>query len=328
MKRREFIAGLGSAAAWPVSARAQRLTGMARIGVLMFSDENDQIWKARLSALTQSLAGLGWTGGKNLQLDVRWGSTDPDRLLIYAKELVELQPDVVVATATPVTSALQRVTRTTPIVFVGISDPVGNGFVESLAHPGGNLTGLINIEAGMGSKWLELQKDAAPQIKRVALMYNPNTGTGPYYAPSLQAAARSLDMASMIAPVRSDHEIEAAINSLGNEAGGGLILPPDGFTTARLPLIASLAAKNKLPAISAISAFVRSGGLLAYGPDQADIYRRSASYVDRILRGAKPSELPVELPTKFEMAVNLETAKALGLSVPQSILVLADEVIQ
>jgi putative ABC transport system substrate-binding protein len=328
MRRRQFIAGLGSAAAWPLTARAQQRNRTPRIGILMYTDESDELSKARVSAMTRALADLGWTGGVNVQLDVRFAANDLDRVRNYARELVDLQPNLVVATATPVTLAFQRATQTTPIVFVGISDPIGSGFVESLARPGRNLTGFVNIEAGMGGKWLELLRELAPGIKQVALMYNPGTATGLYYMPAMEAAARSFDVASMEAPVRSDLEIEAFINSLGRQTGGGLILPPDGFTTDRRLLIAALAARNSVPSISATAAYVRGGGLLSYGPDQADIYRRSASYVDRILRGAKPAELPVQVPVKFEMAVNAKTAKALGLAVPQSILLLADEVIE
>ena len=328
MRRREFIAGLGGAAAWPLAARAQQRNRMPRIGILMYSDENDREWNARLFALTGALAELGWTEGATVRLDVRWASANVDRMRLYAKELLSLQPDVVVATTTPVTSAFRRETRTTPIVFVAISDPVGFGFVESLPHPGGNLTGFINMEAGLGGKWLELLREAAPGVKRVAVMFNPDTGVVTYYTPALEAAARSFGVVTFAAPVRSEVEIEAVMNSFGREPGGGVIMPPDGFITVHRALISSLARVNSIPSIAALAAFVRDGGLLSYGPEQIDIFRRSASYIDRILRGTKPSELPVEVPIKYVMAVNIKTAKALGLTMPQSILLLADEVIE
>jgi putative ABC transport system substrate-binding protein len=228
-------------------------------------------------------------------MDVRWAATDVERVHIYAKELVDLQSDVVVATSTPVTAAFQRETRTIAIVFVGISDPVGAGFVANLARPGKNLTGFINIEAGLGGKWPELLKEIAPSIKRVAIMFSPDTATGSYYLPSLEAAARLLEVVPVAAPVRSDAEIEAAITSLGREPGGGLILPPDGFISLHRAPIISFALRNSIPSVSAVAILPRDGGLLSYGPDHTDIYRRSASYVDRILRGAKPSDLPVQL---------------------------------
>jgi putative tryptophan/tyrosine transport system substrate-binding protein len=313
---------------WPPVARAQQVDRVRRVGVLMSRDKNDPDGKARLSGFTQGLAELGWTDGRNLRMDVRWAATDLDLARIYAKELVDLQPDVILADSTPLTGTLQQETLTIPIVFSGISDPVGSGFVASLPRPGGNITGFVNMEAGLGGKLLELLTEIAPGVTRVAIMFNPDSGTFTYYLPSFEVAARSLKVMLIAVPVRSDAEIETAITSLGREPGGGLAFQPDGFTSLHRAQILSLAARNNVPAIYVLSVFARDGGLLSYGPDQVDIIRRSASYVDRILRGAKPADLPVQLPTKFEMAVNLKTAKALGLTVPQSILLRADEVIE
>lgn len=326
MRRREFIAGLGSAAAWPAVGRAQQAA--RRVGVLMYRNENDPDMKARLSGLTRALAELGWVDGRNLSLDVRWAATNIERARTFAKELVDLRPDVIVTASTPMTAVIKRQTQTIPTVFVGISDPVGVGFVSSLSRPAGNLTGFINVEASMGGKWLELLKEIAPGTTRVAILFSPDIATGSYYMPSFEAAARSFKLLSIKAPVRSDAEIEATIASFGREPGGGLILPPDGFTNTHRAQIAMLAVQKNLPSVSADAVLAREGGLLAYGPEPVDIWRRSASYVDRILRGAKPSELPVQLPVKFEMTLNLKTGKALGLTVPQSILLRADEVIE
>jgi putative tryptophan/tyrosine transport system substrate-binding protein len=330
MKRREFIAGLG-AAACPLAARAQQAERARRIGVLMGWDENDPQAKAGLSEFAQGLSELGWTDGRNMRLDVRWEGESIDRMRMLAKELVGLQPDAILANSTPATAALQRETRTIPIVFVIVSDPVGAGFVASLPHPGGNITGFINMEGAMGGKWLQLLTEIAPGIKRAAIMFNPDTapGGGSYYLPSFEAAARSLKVAPIAAPVHSDAEIETVITSLGREPGGGLVVMPDTFVQVHRAQIISLAARNNVPANYPWSFVVaREGGLFSYGPDFVDIMRRSASYMDRILHGAKPADLPVQLPIKMEMAVNVKTAKALGLTVPQSILLLADEVIQ
>jgi putative ABC transport system substrate-binding protein len=330
MKRREFIAGLGGAAAWSLAARAQQPDRVRRIGVLMGTVENNPEAKAQLSGFTQGLGELGWTDGRNLRMDVRWAAGSLDLMRMFAKELVDLQPDVILANGTPVTAALQRETRTIPIVFVSPSDPVGAGFVASLPRPGGNLTGFIDMEAAMAGKWLELLTEIAPTVKRAAIMFNPDTapGGGSYFLSAFEAAARSLKMAPIAAPVHSDAEIEAAITSLGREPGGGLIVMADGFMNVHRAPIILLTARNNVPAVYPLSVFAKDGGLLSYGADTLDMFRRSASYVDRILRGTNPAELPVQLPTKFETVVNLKTAKALGLTVPQSILLRADEVIE
>jgi len=325
VKRRTFIAGLGSAAAWPVVAWAQQ---MRRIGVLMSGDENDPVWKPRLSAFTQALADLGWTDGRNVRMDLRWNGDDNNRSRALAQELVGLQPEIIVTYGTPATVALQRETRTIPIVFASVADPVAGSIVGRLDRPGGNITGFANIEVSMGGKWLEVLLEIAPGLKRVLIMFNPDTTPGPTFMPPFETAARSLKIAPIIAPVHSDAEIEAAIVGLGREPGGGLVVMADTFMSGhRAPLIMA-AARNNVPAVYPQSVFVRDGGLLSYGIDQVDNWRRAAAYVDRILRGAKPGDLPVQFPTKFEMVVNLKTAKALGLTVPQSILLAADEVIE
>ena len=330
MRRREFIVGVGGAAVWPLAAWAQQGERVRRIGVLMDFDENDPEAKRRVSAFTQALADLGWTEGRNVRTDLRWGGgRDIDRMRALAQELVGLQPDIIVTNgASTGTVALQRETQTIPIVFVNASDPVASGIVARLDRPGGNVTGFANLEATLGGKWLELLSQIAPALKRAAIMFNPDSAPVSTYMPSFEAAARSVKVEPITASVHSDAEIETTIIALGREPGGGLVVMPGSFiVTHRAPII-SAAARNNIPAVYAFSYYARDGGLLSYGPDVVDIYRRASSYVDRILRGAKPGDLPVRFPTKFEMVVNLKTAKALGLGVPQSILLRADEVIE
>jgi putative ABC transport system substrate-binding protein len=329
MRRRDVIIG-GAAATWPLTARAQQADRMRRIGVLMANDENDPEAKAWLSGFTRGLTELGWTDGRNLRMDVLWAAGNIDLMRIFAKGLIDLRPDVILANTTPVTAALQRETRTIPIVFVAVSDPVGEGFVAGLPRPGGNLTGFISQEAAMAGKWLELLTEIAPGVKRAAAMFNPDmaAGGGSYFLPAFEAAARSLKVVPIVAPVHSDAEIETVITSLSREPQGGLVVIGDPFTTTHRAPTILLAARNNVPAVYNRSVFARDGGLLSYGTDQVDLFRRSASYVDRILRGAKPADLPVQLPIKFEMALNAKTAKALGLAVPPSILLRADEVIE
>jgi putative tryptophan/tyrosine transport system substrate-binding protein len=321
---------LGGAGAWPFAARGQQGGRIRPIGVLMGWDENDRSAKAGLARFTQGLKELGWIDGQNLQMEIRWAAGDISRMQAYAKELVGMQPEVILANTTPVTAALQRETRTIPIVFAAVADPVGDGFVASLPRPGGNITGFISQEAAMAGKWLQLFTEIAPGIKRVAIMFNPDTapGGGSYFPPLLEAAARSFNVEPIMAPVHSDAEIETVIGSAGREPHGGLVVLPDAFVRVHRTPIVLLAARYKVPAVYSESFWPREGGLLSYGVDRVDIFRRSASYLDRILRGAKPSELPVQIPTRFELVVNLKTAKALGLVVPSSILVSADEVIE
>jgi putative ABC transport system substrate-binding protein len=329
MRRREFIAGLGSTAAWPLAARAQQGDRVRRIGWLRSADENDPVAKTVLAAFTQALAGFGWTDGRNVRMDLRWWGDDINRIQALAKELVGLQPDVIVANSTLDTAALQRETRTIPIVMAGVGpDPVASGFVERVNQPGGNITGFALFEPTLGGKWLELLSEIAPGLKRAAFMFNPDTAIASIFMPSLETAARSLKVKPIIAHIHSDAEIETAIIALGREPGGGLVVVPDGSIAGHIAPIISAAARSNVPAVFWLSDFAREGGLLSYGPDRVDPTRRAPSYVDRILRGEKPGDLPVQFPTKFEMIVNLKTAKALGLNVPQSILLRADEVIE
>jgi putative ABC transport system substrate-binding protein len=328
MRRREFIAGLGGAVAWPLAVRAQQAERVRRIGVLIPYDENDSEGKLRYSAFTQALADLGWADGRNVRMDFRWAGADINRIRAFAQELVGLQPDIVVVTSTPATAAVQRETQTIPIVFANVGDPVATGLVARLDRPGGNTTGFANFEASLGGKWLELLSEIAPGLKRAAIMFNPDAIPVSAYMPSIEAAARSLKVVPIITPVHSDVEIEAAIIDLGREPLSGLVVMPDAFNIEhRVPII-SAAARNNVPAVYGLSAFVRGGGLLSYAVDLVDNWRRAATYVDRILRGAKPGDLPVQFPTKYEMAVNLKTAKALGLTIPPTLLATADEVIE
>src|SRR6516162_204249 len=294
MKRRTFIAGLGTTAAWPVLVRAQQSERIRRIGVLMSLSENDPAAMAQLSEFTKGLADLGWIHGRNLRMDVRWAAGKIDQMRILAKELVELQPEVIYSNSTPTTAALQRETRTLPIVFSTPADPVGDGFVVSLARPGGNITGFTSQEEAMAGKWAQLLTEIASGVKRVAFMFNPETasGSGSHFLTTFETAARSAKVMPIAAPVRNDADIETVINSLGREAGGGLVvMPGGGFTSGHRAQIILFAGQNKLPALYPDALFTRDGGLLSYGPDRVDIFRRSASYVDRILRGAKPTDL-------------------------------------
>jgi len=330
MRRREFISVLGSAAAWPLAARAQSRNRMRRIGMLMGYAESDPEAKGFFAGVMQTLADLGWIDGRNLQMNVRWAPGSVDRMRSFAKELVELQPDVILANSTPVTAALQRETRTIPTVFAVASDPVGSGFVASLARPGGNITGFSIAEPSLPGKWMELLTEITPGLQRAAMLFNPDTAAyvSSYYLPSFEAAAQSLKVAPITARVRSDAEIETVITSLGREPGGGLLVMPDNFMEIHRAQIISLAARNNVPAVYQLPVNVRDGGLLSYGADFADVFRRAAAYVDRVLRGTMPSELPVQMPTKYIMAINAKTAKVPRLAVPQTLLVRADEVIE
>jgi len=328
LRRREFIAAFGGAAGWPLAARAQQGDRVRRIGVLLPFDENDPVAKAFVSAFIQALADLGWTDGRNVRMDLRSHGVDAGRIRALAQELVGLQPDIIVTNGTPATAAVQRETRTIPIVFVAGGDPVATGIVARLNQPGGNVTGFTQYEPSLAGKWLELLSEVAPGLKRAAIMFNPDLAPISVYTPSLETAARSLKVVPIIAPVHSDVEIETAIVALGREPGGGLVVMVDAFTvTHRAPII-SAAARNNVPAVYNESDFAREGGLLSYGVDPVDIFRRAAAYVDRILRGEKPGDLPVQFPTKFEMVLNLKTAKALGLNIPATVYARADEVIE
>ena len=328
MRRREFIAGLGSTAAWPLAARAQPAERVRPIGVLMPADENDPVYNSLLSAFTQALADLGWTDGRNVRMDLRWTGGDSNRIRALAKELVGLQPEIILTNGTAPTVALQRETRTIPIVFALLADHVAQRIVARLDRPSGNITGFANWEPTMGGKWLELLSEIAPGLKRAAIIFNPDTSPVSTYMPSFETAARSLKVEPITAPVRSDVEIETAITALGREPGGGLVVLGGAFMAVHRAPIILAAARNNVPAVYTASFLAREGGLLSYGVDRVDIWRRAATYVDRILRGEKPADLPIQLPTKFEMVVNLKTAKAIGLNIPESFLLHANEVIE
>jgi putative tryptophan/tyrosine transport system substrate-binding protein len=298
-----------------------------RIGVLIGA-ENDSVWKIRVSAFTQALSNLGWSDGRSVRIDLRWYGDDADLMRAYAQELVGLQPEIILANSTPATVALQRETRTISIIFVGVADPVAGGIVTRLDRPAGNATGLALYEGTLGGKWLELLSEIAPGLKRAAIMFNPDTAPVSIFMPPLEMAARSLKVVSIIAPVHSDLEIETAIVALGRDPGGGLVVVPDSWMNVHRSSIISAVARNSIPAVYFQSDFVRAGGLLSYGIDQVDNWRRAASYVDSILRGAKPGDLPVQFPVKYEMVLNLKTAKTLGLKIPPGVLATADEVIE
>jgi putative tryptophan/tyrosine transport system substrate-binding protein len=330
MKRREFITLLGgAAAAWPLAVRAQQTERVRRIGVLMSFAESDPEAQAWLAAFREGLQKLGWTEGRNVRIDYRWVMFDLVSIQRSAKEVVALQPDLILSASTPVTASLLRETRTIPIIFTNIVDPVGSGFVKSLSRPGGNITGFLNLEPSMGGKFLELLKEIAPKVARVAMFFNPVTA--PYadiYLNPLKAAATSFGVEVIVAPVRDMTELETIIAALAREPNGGLIPMPDGSMNAHRAEITSLAARYRLPGVYFNRSFSHLGGLLSYGNDIGDNYRRAAGYVDRILKGEKPSELPVQFPVKFELVINLKTAKALGLEVSSQLQQRADEVIE
>jgi ABC-type uncharacterized transport system substrate-binding protein len=329
MKRREFIMLVGgAAAAWPLAARAQQPERMRRIGVLMNFVEDDPETKARLAAFRQGLGKRGWSEGSKVRLDYRFAAASAERYPALAKELVALQPDVILAHSTGVTAALQRESRAIPIVFVNVSDPIGSGFIAGLARPGGNITGVVHFEASVVGKWLAMLKEIAPRLARAALMGNRKTTPFDYFLRSAQAVAPSLAIEVVPGHVETAADIDRSIESFARVPDGGLVLPPDAMTLTHRDLIVGLAAQHRLPAVYAVQTFVAAGGLMSYGTDQNDMFRLAASYVDRILRGDKPADLPVQAPTRFETTVNLRTAKALGLTVPPGLLVAADEVIE
>jgi putative tryptophan/tyrosine transport system substrate-binding protein len=330
VKRREFITLLGGAAvAWPLAARTQQAQRMRRIGVLMTYAADDPAGQARLLALAQDLAQSGWIDGRNVRIDVRWGAVDPERIRSYATELVGLAPDVIVATGSSAIGSLLQATRAVPIVFVQVAEPVGAGFVETLARPGGNATGFMLYEYGIGTKWLELLKEIAPGVKRVAFLQTPGIPSGPGQFGAMQGSARSLGVEVRPIRVGDAGELDRAIAAFALSSNGGLIVGAGtvGLGALRDEII-KLAARHQLPAIYSDLVFATEGGLLAYGPDRVDQFRRAAGYVDRILKGEKPADLPVQAPTKYELVINLKTAKALGLEVPSSVLARADEVIE
>jgi putative ABC transport system substrate-binding protein len=329
MRRREFIALLGGATAWPLIVRAQQTDRMRHIGILMAFAESDAEGERFVAAFREGLRKLGWTEGQNIQIDIHWGMTDPAIMQQRAKELVASQPSLILSSGTPTTLALLKQTRTIPILFATVVDPVGSGLVKSLPQPGGNVTGFINIEGSMSGKWLELLKEIAPRVNRVAFLFNPVTATfADYFLIPFRAAAKSVGVQAIAAPVRDTSELASAIAAHAREPNGGLLIMPDAFTVARRAEITSLAAQHRLPAVYPFRLFAELGGLLSYGNDQTDNYRRAAPYADRILKGAKPSELPVQIPVKFELVINLKTAKTLDLDVPSLLQQRADELIE
>ena len=327
--RRRFLAALGGAAAWPLAARAQQAELMQRIGVLTPFAENDALIQSYQAAFRKRLYEAGWQDGRNIRIDYRWTAGNADRLQLFARELVESKPDLIFAQTTPAVEAVPRLTRTIPVIFVQVTDPIGGGFVTSLNRPGGNVTGFVNMEPSMGGKWVGLLKEIAPRVTRVALVFNP--ATTPYaeqYMNPFKAAAASLAVEAIAVPVQQASQLEAVVAAQARESNGGLIMMPDVFLYLHRAEIISLAARYRLPTVYNLRDFAEIGGLLSYGNDRLDQYPRAAVYADRILRGEKPGELPVQAPVKFEMTINLKTARALGLDVPPTLLARADEVIE
>src|SRR5450631_4032819 len=330
MKRREFITLLGGAvAAWPLSTRAQQPERMRRVGVLMGYAESDLEAQACVTAFVQGFKELGWVVGSNVSIDYRFGAGDADRMRAYAEELVGLAPAVILAHTSPVMAALQQATRTIPIVFVDVFAPVGQRFVSNLARPGGNITGFSSAEPEIGGKWLGVLKEVAPLLARVAVIFNPETGPfSPLFLRAVETAAPSFAVKPIAIPVHDAGDIERAISAFAHDLNGGLIVLPSAFVAVHRQLIFEQAAQHRLPAVYGFRYFAADGGLMSYGVDVRDLFRRSAAYVDRILKGAKPGELPVQAPTKFELVINMKTAKALGLEIPDKFLITADEVIE
>ncbi|SEC16177.1 putative ABC transport system substrate-binding protein [Rhizobiales bacterium GAS191] len=329
--RREFILAFGGAAVvWPLAARAQQSNRMRRMGVLVGYAESDSDAQAHIAALRETLQKLGWTADHNIQINERWASGDVVKMHGYAAELVRLNPDVIVGVSVSAIVALLHETRTIPIVFTRVSDPIGSGLIETLSHPNGNATGFTNFEASMGGKWLELLKEIAPGVRRAAIVFNPETAArgGSFYLGSFEAAAASFAVTPLEAPVHQVGEIESALNALASEPNGGVVVMPDAFTPVHRELIVALTARYRLPAVYPFRYFATIGGLMSYGVILMEQFPRAAAYVDRILRGEKPADLPVQQPTKFELVINLKTAKALGLTVPESLLQRSDELIE
>ena len=327
LKRREFITLLGGVAAWPLAASAQQPDRVRRIGVLITLAADDPEGQARVAAFRQGLQQLGWTGGHDVQIETRWATSNIEARK-HAAELVALAPDLILATGSPTVAALQQATRSVPIVFVNVADPVGAGFVDGLARPGGNITGFALYEYSMSGKFLELLKEIAPRVTRVAVLRDPAIAAGSGQLGVIQALAPSFGVELTPIGVREPGEIERGISAIAHGPNGGVIVTGSPLAVIHRELIIALAARHRLPAVYFYRFFVREGGLISYGPDSIDPYRRAAGYVDRILKGEKPADLPVQAPTKYELAINLKTAKALGLDVPTTLLARADEVIE
>ena len=328
LKRRDFITLLGGAAAWPLAARAQQPERMRRIGVLTPFAADDAESMARIAAFLQGLGDLGWAVGRNVRIDYRWSAGDPDRIRKDAMELVALAPDVILATGTPVTSALQQASLNVPIVFAQVPDPVANGFVASLARPGGNTTGFTTYDYAASAKWVEILKEVAPGVRRAAVLRDPTIASGIGQLGAVLAVAPSFGMELSPIGVRNAGEIDRAITAFAREPNGGLIVLASPLSIVQRELIITLAARHRLPAVYGLRFFAIDGGLISYGPDSVEPYRRAAGYVDRILKGEKPADLPVQTPTKYDLVINAKTAKALGLTVPPTLLARADEVIE
>jgi putative ABC transport system substrate-binding protein len=327
MKRREFITLLGGvAAAWPLAARAQEQT--KRVAVLMGIAQDDPEGQARMAAFQQGLRDLGWQEGRNLRIDTRWGTGDASVISTYAAELVSLVPDVILGTNTPTARALKQATTTIPVVFAGLTDPIGDGIVASLSRPGANITGFTSFNAEIAGKWLELLKEIAPDTKRAAVIFNRNTAPYAIFLPVMETVAPKLGLTLTRAPVTQAADISAAIGKLAGEPRAGLVVIPDVFAALNREMIFTLATRSKVPTVCPVSYFARDGGLVAYGSNFPDLFKQSASYINRILRGEKPSDLPVQDPTRYELVINLKTARAIGLSVPPLMLARADEVIE
>jgi putative ABC transport system substrate-binding protein len=327
--RRELIVTLGGAAAWPVTARAQKGERVRHIGVFMpAAADNAETYRARIEAFQQALGQLGWTIDRNLRIDTRWATTNADRMRTFAAELVALAPDVILASGDTAMPALRQATRTVPIVFVQVADPVGAGFVDSLARPGGNVTGFMVFEFSLSGKWLELLKQLAPGVTRAAVLRDPTVGTGTSQFAVIQAVASSLGVEAIPVNVYDAGEIERSVGAFARSDNGGLIVTAGALTLAHRDLISALATQHRLPAVYPYRYFAAAGGLISYGPDVIDPYRRAAGYVDRILKGEKPADLPVQAPTKYELVINLKTAKAIGIELPATVLARADEVIE
>jgi putative ABC transport system substrate-binding protein len=331
MRRREFVTVLGGATvSWPLAVSAQQPERMRRVGILTPTAATDRNAAVEFEAFKQTLQQLGWQEGRNIQFEFRFGAIEPERRRASAKELVDVSADVLFTSATPQVAALVNETRTIPIVFVNVSDPVGSGFASSLAHPGGNVTGFTNYESSLGQKWLELLKEIAPAIARVGVMFNPETAvnSGQFFFKPIEGAARLRGVDPIATPIRNAADIERALGALAATPGAGLIAIPDSTTTVHRELIAQLAIQYRLPALMNLRAFVEAGGLMSYGIYRVDQIRRAASYVDRILKGEKPADLPVQGPTRFQLVINLKTAKVLGLTVPLTLQASADDVIE
>jgi putative ABC transport system substrate-binding protein len=331
MRRRRFIAGLGAAAASPLAARAQQLGGMRRVGLLMNGVATDSEFQSYVAVFIQGLRQLGWVEGQNLHVDVRWNAGNAGLAQAYAVQLIGLIPDVILVASTTNLTAIRQATSTVPVVFVSVSDPVAQGFIASVRQPGGNITGFSRYELSIGGKWLGLLKETAPSLARVIVMFNPDTSPqSKFFVQAIEAAAVSLGVEVIAAPVRATADIEPALESFARQPNGGLILTSDTFTNLRYSLIANLAGRYGLPSISSGSRFAKNGGLMSYGSDieLADEYRRAATYVDRILKGSKPGDLPVQVTDQYTLAINLKTARALGLTPRQTLLATANEVIE